>query len=131
MIFLAIGLTLLGYGLGLLIRNSAATICLLLLWPLIAENLIAGLLNVAGADGATKFLPYSAGIDMAIPDPGDDVLGRIPGGGLYFFAWVLVIAGVRDVRPQPSRRLRALVGREAVATVARCASPCRPAPRRR
>ena len=38
-VLLAVGLTLLGYGLGLLIRNSAATICLLLLWPLIAEGL--------------------------------------------------------------------------------------------
>ena len=43
-VLLAIGLTLLGYGLGLLIRNTAASICVLLLWPLIAEGLIAALL---------------------------------------------------------------------------------------
>ena len=33
------GSTLLGFGLGLLIRNSPAAICILLLWPLIAESL--------------------------------------------------------------------------------------------
>ena len=53
-VLLAVGLTLLGYGLGLLVRNSAATICILLLWPLIAEGLIAGLLSVAGAEGAVQ-----------------------------------------------------------------------------
>ena len=87
---LAIGLTLLGYGLGLLLRNTAATICLLLLWPLIAEGLIAGLLSVAGAEGAVKLLPYSAGFNMAIVDPEPDSFGRVA-GGLYFFAWVVVI----------------------------------------
>ena len=90
-VLLAIGLTLLGYGLGLLLRNTAATICLLLLWPLIAEGLIAGLLSVAGAEGAVKLLPYSAGFNMAIVDPDPDSFGRVA-GGLYFFAWVLVIA---------------------------------------
>lgn len=89
-VLLAIGLTLLGYGLGLLVRNTAATICLLLLWPLIAEGLIAGLLSVAGAEGAVKLLPYSAGFNMAVVDPDPDSFGRVA-GGLYFFAWVVVI----------------------------------------
>ena len=89
-VLLAIGLTLLGYGLGLLVRNTAATICLLLLWPLIAEGLIAGLLSVAGAEGAVKLLPYSAGFNMAVVDPDPDAFGRVA-GGLYFFAWVVVI----------------------------------------
>jgi len=91
-VLLAIGLTLLGYGLGLLIRNTPATICVLLLWPLIAEGLIAGLLTAVGAEGATKWLPYSAGISMAVVDVGggDDTLSRV-GGGIYFFVWVLAI----------------------------------------
>jgi ABC-2 type transport system permease protein len=90
-VLLSIGLTLLGYGLGLLMRNTAAAICVLLLWPLIAEGLVAGLLSAAGAESAAKWLPYSAGISMAIVDVGDeDTLGRV-GGGLWFFAWVLVI----------------------------------------
>ncbi len=87
---LAVGLTLLGLGLGMLIRNSAATICGLLLWPLIAENLLAGLLTVVGAEGGVKFLPYVAGLNMAIRDTPDDSLGRV-GGGAYFMAWVVVL----------------------------------------
>lgn len=92
-VLLAVGLTLLGYGLGLLIRNSPAAICILLLWPLIAEGLIAGLFSAAGADGAVKFLPYAAGFNMALTEPDPDALGRVA-GGLYFFAWVIVIAVV-------------------------------------
>ena len=89
-VVLAVGLTLLGYGLGLLIRNSAATICLLLLWPLIAEGLVAGLLSAVGADGLLKFLPYSSGFNMAVTDPDPELFGR-GAGGLYFFSWVIVI----------------------------------------
>ena len=87
---LAIGLVLLGYGLGLLIRNSAATVCILLLWPLIVEGLVAGLLTAAGAEGLIRFLPYSAGFNMAVIESDPDSFGGV-GGGLYFFAWVVVI----------------------------------------
>jgi ABC-2 type transport system permease protein len=38
-----------GFALGLLIRNSPATVTILLLWPLIIENLVGGLLTVVGA----------------------------------------------------------------------------------
>jgi ABC-2 type transport system permease protein len=90
---LAVGLALLGFGLGLLIRNSPAAICILLLWPLIAEGLIAGLLSVIGAEGGVRFLPYSAGFNMAVTDPDPDALGRLA-GGLYFFAWVFAIGAL-------------------------------------
>jgi ABC-2 type transport system permease protein len=89
-VLLAIGLALLGYGLGLLIRNSAATVCILLLWPLIVEGLIAGLLTAAGAEGLVRFLPYSAGFQMAVIESDPDSFGGLA-GGLYFFAWVAVI----------------------------------------
>ena len=89
-VLLAVGLSLLGYGLGLLLRNTAATICLLLLWPLIAEGLIAGLLTAVDAEGAVALLPYSSGFNMAVVDIDPDAFSRV-GGGLYFFAWVAVI----------------------------------------
>jgi hypothetical protein len=62
----------------------------LLLWPLVAELLIAGLMSAAGAEGLQKYLPYIAGINMASTEPDPELLGRVP-GGLYFFAWVAVI----------------------------------------
>ena len=60
------------------------------LWPLLAEGLIAGLLGVAGWEGARKWLPYQAGFTMAVPEPDVDSLGRV-GGGLWFFTCVLAI----------------------------------------
>ncbi len=84
-----------GYALGLLIRNAPATITILLLWPLIIENLLNGLLSVAGADGATKWLPYSAAIIATVDDgtSGDDVLGR-PMGLVYFGVVVAALIAI-------------------------------------
>ena len=115
-VLLAVGLTVLGYGLGLLIRNSPAAICILLLWPLIAEGLIAGLLSAAGAEGAVKFLPYSAGFNMALTEPDPDAFGRVGGGA------VLLRLGDRDRRARrrhapagatPDGRAPAISGRAA------------------
>ena len=89
-VLLAIGLTLLGYALGTLVRNSAAAICILLLWPLVAEGLIAGLMAVAGGEGLQKWLPYAAGFNMVNTEPDPDSLGRV-GGGVYFFVWVFAV----------------------------------------
>jgi ABC-2 type transport system permease protein len=90
LIVLAVIVSWFGYALGLLIRNSPATVTILLLWPLVIENLIAVLLNVTGADGATKWLPYSAAIVATVDDgTTDDALGRP--GGLIWFAVVVVV----------------------------------------
>jgi ABC-2 type transport system permease protein len=91
-VLLAAGLTLLGYGLGLLVRNSALAICILLLWPLVVEGIIAGLLSVAGWEGLQRWLPYQAGFNLIHVEHTDDTLGRTA-GGLWFFLWVAVITG--------------------------------------
>ena len=52
---------------------------------------------MAGAEGAVKLLPYSAGFNMAVVDPDADSFGRVA-GGLYFFAWVIVIAVLGMIR---------------------------------
>lgn len=92
-VLLAVGLTILGYGLGLILRNTALAICFLLLWPLIAEGLIAGLFAALGWHGLQRWLPYQAGFNLIIADEPDDHLSRL-GSGLWFFAWVLAIAAV-------------------------------------
>lgn len=79
-----------GFALGLLIRNSPATVTILLLWPLIIENLVGGLLTVVGAGGAVKYLPYSAGLLAVVDDDSVDALGR-PMGLVWFAAVVLVL----------------------------------------
>lgn len=96
LVVLAVVVSGFGYALGLIIRNSPATVTILLLWPLIIENLVAGLLSVVGADGATKWLPYSAGLLAVVDDEtGTDALGR-PMGLVWFAVVVLVLlaAGV-------------------------------------
>lgn len=88
------------FGLALIIRNSPATVTLLLLWPLLVENLIALLFTLIGWEGATRWLPYSAGITATVAESEPDVLGR-PGGLLYFAAVSLalvVLGAVLDQR---------------------------------
>jgi ABC-2 type transport system permease protein len=83
---------LLGYGLGLLIRNTPATVAVLLVWPLVIEGLLAALLGAAGVDNPLKFMPYNSGIQLGNPDAGTDpsVLSRVP-AGLYFGTVTAVI----------------------------------------
>jgi ABC-2 type transport system permease protein len=86
-----------GFGLGLLIRNSPATVTIFLLWPLLIENLIGLVLSLIGGDGATKWLPYSAGISATVADDESgvdpDILGR-PNGLLYFGGVALVLVAL-------------------------------------
>lgn len=80
--------SLLGFGLGLLIRNTPASVAILILWPLVAEGIVGGVLSAAGVEHPFKWLPYNAGISMADPSAnGNDgeSLGRVA-AGLYFFA---------------------------------------------
>jgi ABC-2 type transport system permease protein len=79
--------SLLGFGLGMLIRSTPAAVAVLILWPLVAEGLIGALLAVAGVDQPFKWLPYNAGINLGNPDAGQtsESLGQVA-GGLYFLA---------------------------------------------
>lgn len=79
--------SLLGLGLGLLIRSTPAAVAILILWPLVAEGIVGGVLTAAGIDQAGKWMPYNAGITMGLLDSqrGDETLSRVS-AGLYFFA---------------------------------------------
>jgi ABC-2 type transport system permease protein len=82
---------LLGFGLGALIRSTAVAVTVLILWPLVAENIVSALLSVAGVEAAAKYLPYSAGLNLILVNNVDsDSLSRV-GGGLYFFAVTMVV----------------------------------------
>ena len=83
-------LALLGYGLGLLIRNSPATVTILILWPLLLENIARGVLSAAGVEDGTPWLPYQSAILMANPDLSDSDPSRLH-GGLYLGAVVLTL----------------------------------------
>ena len=87
---------LLGYGLGLLVRNTPVAVAILILWPLVAEGLIGAVLSAAGIDNAFKWMPYQAGINMGNPDLGEDdqeSFGRVV-SGLYFLGVTGVVAAL-------------------------------------
>lgn len=92
-IVLAVLVTWFGFGIGLLIRNSPASVSLLLLWPLLIEGLIILVLALLDVDELSKFVPYQGAITASGGNPGDDSLGR-PGGQLLFGAIGLALIGI-------------------------------------
>ena len=82
-IVLAVLVSWFGFGIGLLIRNSPASVSLLLLWPLLVEGLITVVLALLNLDDASKYLPYQAAISASAGNPDESALGR-PGGQILF-----------------------------------------------
>ena len=93
----AVIVSLLGFGLGMVIRNTPAAVAILILWPLVVENIILAILSAAGVDNPQKFLPYISGFGLGNPIAAtSDDLGRVA-GGLYFAAVTVLVAGVGAV----------------------------------
>lgn len=90
-------------GVGAIIRNSPASVVVVLLWPLLIENLLALALTLAGVESAGKWMPYQQAIQAVSPadqSSSPDVLGR-PAAQLYFGAVALglmLIGAVLDRR---------------------------------
>jgi ABC-2 type transport system permease protein len=59
-------MTLVGLGLGMLVRSTPAAIAMLILWPLMAEGLIGGLLQLVfdGVD-IVSWMPFRVGFSIA------------------------------------------------------------------
>ncbi|MFK7919836.1 MAG: hypothetical protein AB8G14_17300 [Ilumatobacter sp.] len=83
-------LVLFGYGVGLLVRISAAAVSIAILWPILIETIIAFALAIAGIEDPQKFLPYQSALALVSTDSNDFVNGKV--GGAVFFA--LVVAGI-------------------------------------
>ena len=98
-VVIAVELTVFAFGVGAIVHNSPAAVSLLLIWPLVAEGLVALLLTAVGADGLAKWLPYSAVISTVTADPGNDVAGR-PGGWIWFGAVSLALVAIGGVLVQ-------------------------------
>ena len=83
-----------GLGLGAIIRNSPATVVVVLLWPLLLENLVTLALTLSGVESAGKWMPYQQAIAAVTDaDAGGNSLGR-PGAHLYFGAIALGLLAV-------------------------------------
>jgi ABC-2 type transport system permease protein len=79
-----------GLGLGAIIRAPAGAITLLVVWPLIVENIVGALLS-----GTKKWLPFNAGSALTNTDPTrTDLLSPWAGGALFAgFVTLLVVIG--------------------------------------
>lgn len=89
--------TLAGFGLCAAIRQPAAAIPILLVWPLVVESILFGIIDSAtGSERATRFLPFREGFRIASNDSFDSTNGsfsRLP-AGLYFGAFVAIIVAI-------------------------------------
>lgn len=93
----AVIVSLLGFGLGMVIRNTPAAVAVLILWPLVVENIIFAILSAAGVDRPQRFLPYTSGFGLAASDlSAHEGLGRIA-GGIYFGVVTAAVAAVGAV----------------------------------
>jgi hypothetical protein len=82
-------LALLGLALGMLTRNTPVAIVLLIAWPLLIENLIAGLLSLV-IDDVFRFMPFFGAINSLAVESSGEGFGRV-GGLAYLGVWVLVL----------------------------------------
>lgn len=86
-------LALFGYGLGLITRSTPAAVAILIVWPLIAEPLVAQLLVVATDNASIRnWTPLQAGFRLVATDGFVDGPSRVA-GGVYFGAFSLALAG--------------------------------------
>lgn len=80
-------------GLGLVLRSTPAAVTLLLLWPLLVENLVALVGFLAGFEGLGRWMPYSSALSAVSPNAVDDSLGR-PWAFVWFGTVALVVVGI-------------------------------------
>lgn len=93
-VLLAVLLALLGLALGMLIRNVPTAVALLVLWPMVAENIVGGLLSLAFGESAFRWMPYAAGFQLAIVEEFEDGWGSRWLAGAYFAAWVAALLAI-------------------------------------
>jgi ABC-2 type transport system permease protein len=93
MVVLSVVVSWFALGIGLVLRNAPATVTLLLVWPLLIENLLSGIAFLVGFEGLSRWMPFQASILASTPAPGADALGR-PWAFVWFGAVSLALVGI-------------------------------------
>ena len=97
MIALSILVSLLGMAIGTLTRNPPSAVAILVLWPLLLESLIGGLLSVVINSIGFEWMPFQTGMSaLQLEDSGLD-FGRWGSVG-YFGLWILAVSVFALVR---------------------------------
>ena len=91
MIALSILVSLLGMAIGTLTRNPPSAVAVLVLWPLLLESLIGGLLSIAISDEIFKWMPFQTGLTALQLEDYDLEFGRWGSIG-YFGLWILAVS---------------------------------------
>ncbi len=91
MIALSVVVSLLGMAIGTLTRNPPSAVTILVLWPLLLESLIGGLLSIAISDEIFKWMPFQTGLNSLRLEDSDMDFGRWGSVG-YFGLWVLALS---------------------------------------
>jgi ABC-2 type transport system permease protein len=91
--------TLFGLSIGLIVRSSPASVALVILWPLLVETLLTGILTAAGMHKVRRWMPYASGQRMWIADSADEMFGRLA-SGLYFAGFVALLLVIGTVLTQ-------------------------------
>lgn len=91
LIALSVVVSLLGMAIGTLTRNPPSAVAILVLWPLLLESLIGGLLSVAISDKIFKWMPFQTGMNALRLEDSDMDFGRWGSVG-YFGLWVLALS---------------------------------------
>lgn len=80
-------------GIGAIIRSSAGSIVVAMVWPIVVEPIAAGLMSVAHRESWQKFLPFNAGGQVVRRDPNGAGAHFGPWTGLaYFSVWAIALA---------------------------------------
>jgi len=88
MIALSILVSLLGMAIGTLTRNPPSAVAVLVLWPLLLESLIGGLLSVVINSIGFEWMPFQTGMSALQLEDSDMDFGRWGSVG-YFGLWIL------------------------------------------
>ena len=88
MIALSVVVSLLGMAIGTLTRNPPSAVTILVLWPLLLESLIGGLLSLVINSIGFEWMPFQTGMNALRLEDSDMDFGRWGSVG-YFGLWVL------------------------------------------
>lgn len=81
-----------GLALATLIRNAAASITLIIVLPLIVENVLFGIFSLLDREGWARWLPFSAGAQITADTSGDPLVERLGPWAGYGYGWLWALA---------------------------------------
>lgn len=83
-------------GIATIVRNAPGSIVLVIVLPLIVENVLFGILSVLDRESWTKWLPFTAGSGIAQATSGDSVIERFAPwtGFAYGCLWAAALLAV-------------------------------------